>query len=132
MRFRKFRLILTLLLLGVGGWTSLRGDDDSERTEEQQIMDHKLSHSQDILASLAKEDFASMAASAEELMDLTEEQWVVNETPEFRAHLKNFWVVLEGLKTSAESEDLDEATVAYMQMTLSCVKCHKYLRRKID
>ena len=45
-----------------------------------------------------------MAASAEELMDLTEEQWVVNETPEFRAHLKNFWVVLEGLKTSAESE----------------------------
>ena len=57
MRFRKFRLILTLLFLGACGWTSLPGGDDSERTEERQIMDHKLSHSQDILASLGEGRF---------------------------------------------------------------------------
>lgn len=93
------------------------------------LMEQKLKHSQGLLAAVVKEDFPSMTTHADKLLELAKQQWIRNETPEYRAHLKDFWIVLEGVKDAAEKRSGDGATLAYVQLTLSCVKCHKSLRQ---
>lgn len=102
--------------------------DDRRNAASQKIMEKKLQLSQSILSGVVKEDYARISADAEKLLDLAKTQWVQDETPEYRSQLKDFWIVVEGLKSSAEEKNGDGTTLAYVQMTLSCVKCHKYLR----
>ena len=95
------------------------------------IMKQKLQYSQAILAAVATEDFPGISTNADELLELAKTQWIQNDTPEYRAQLKDFWIVLEGLKSAAEEKNGDGATLAYLQLTLSCVKCHKYLKAPV-
>lgn len=101
----------------------------AEDTARAKIMEKKLKFSKEILEAVVKEDFPEMSANAEGLLELAKTQWIENDTPEYRSQLKDFWIVLEGLKSSAKEKNGDGATLAYVQMTLSCVKCHKYLRK---
>jgi cytochrome c556 len=107
---------------------SLPAKEPPAATPQQKLMEAKLAHAQSLLSSLARQDFDKMSQSADKLLELAKQQWRDKETPEYRAHLKNFWTVLEGVKSAAEAKDLDKATTAYSQMTISCVNCHKYLR----
>lgn len=113
---------LFLLFLAVAG------AEDKSAPSTAKIMEKKLQLSQAILAAVVKEDFASMSANADGLLVLAKTEWIQDDSPEYRAQLKDFWLVLEGLKSAAEDKNGDGATLAYVQMTLSCVKCHKYLR----
>lgn len=122
-----------LLFLGVSGGPDVRGDDDGAQAEtEQPLMERKLEHSQALLSALAREDFDALGTNADALLVLSEEEWISRDTPEYKAQLKDFWVVLEGIKTAADDENLDGATLSYVQMTLTCVRCHKYLRSNPD
>lgn len=116
-------LVVAVLLVGAGA-----AQGPASGPDQQPIMEAKLAHAQKLLASLAREDFAGMSASAEALLAVARRQWMEQETPEYRAHLKNFWTVLEGVQTAAGERNLDGATIGYVQMTISCVQCHKYLR----
>ncbi|MBC8351207.1 MAG: cytochrome c [Planctomycetes bacterium] len=44
--------------------------------------------------------------------------------------LKTFEFSVNELVRNAEDKDLDGATLAFTQMTISCVNCHKELRKK--
>lgn len=122
-----------LLFLGASGNPDVRGDDDGAEAEaEKPLMERKLEHSQAVLSALAREDFDALGANADALLALSEEEWISRDTPEYQAQLKDFWVVMEGIKTAADEENLDGATLGYMQMTLTCVRCHKYLRENPD
>jgi cytochrome c556 len=112
--------------------TLVRANEPGEKRDEVPLMERKLTHAQNILSAIAREDYAKLSENAEGLRKLAEKQWIEKETPEYRAQLKDFWVVLEGIRASADDKDIDGATLAYMQMTLSCVRCHKYLRRNPD
>jgi cytochrome c556 len=107
-------------------------NEPAEGRDEVPLMEQKLTHAQNILSAIAKEDYAKLSENAEGLRRLAEKQWIEKDTPEYRAQLKDFWVVLEGIRASAADKDIDGATLAYMQMTLSCVRCHKYLRKNPD
>jgi hypothetical protein len=126
--------LLCLLFLGASGNPAVRGDDEGAgaETPDKPLMERKLEHSQAVLSALAREDFDALGDNADALLKLSEEQWISRDTPEYRAQLKDFWVVLEGIKTAADEENLDGATLAYVQMTLTCVRCHKYLRDNPD
>lgn len=105
--------------------------DDKPIPNLAKIMDRKLELSQAILAAIVREDFAGLSTNSDALLELAKSQWIRNETPEYRAQLKDFWLVLEGLKSAAEDKNADGATLAYVQMTLTCVRCHKYLRNPV-
>lgn len=123
-----YTLAVASLLLMVSVVTTA---EDKPALSTAKIMDKKLKLSQSILAAIVKEDFAGMSTNADALLDLAKTQWIHNETPEYRAQLKDFWLVLEGLKSAAEDKNADGATLAYVQMTLTCVRCHKYLRTPV-
>ena len=56
------------------------------------------------------------------------EKWVHLSRPDYRTLLAIFRDANENLIAEADQEDLDGATLAYMQLTLSCVNCHKIVR----
>jgi len=97
------------------------------------IMTEKLKASQDLLAGIATEDFNKITRSAEELIQLTKkEEWHVLKTPKYEMHSNEFRRTAEVIIAKAKAKNLDGVTLAYFEMTMSCVRCHKYVREVRD
>ncbi|HEX4145468.1 MAG TPA: hypothetical protein VHY91_18325 [Pirellulales bacterium] len=109
------------------------GDEPTVTAEQQQKpsfwMKKKLEYSEKILAGLASEDFNQIRQSAKSMNALGHiESWVHGTRPGYRTQLSMFHDANEQLITKANADDLDGATLAYVQLTLSCVNCHKLVR----
>jgi cytochrome c556 len=89
----------------------------------------KLDHAQRALEGLAVEDFDMLEDAAEgmSLMSLAS-HWNVLQTQEYLDQSSEFRRAAESLKRAAEDNNLEGATLAYIEVTMSCVKCHKYMR----
>ena len=111
---------------------TLAMDARAEEPKEEQgsfWMQKKLEYSERILEGLAKEDYAEIAKNARSMNALSHmEKWVRASLPAYRAQLRIFENANEQLITNADAEQLDGAALAYVQMTLSCVNCHKVVR----
>jgi len=92
-------------------------------------MEKKLEHTQRILAGLANEDFEEIGKRARSLAALNQvERWVRSGVPEYQAQLQIFQNANQQLIRAANHENLDGAAMAYVQLTMSCVNCHKVIR----
>jgi hypothetical protein len=54
--------------------------------------------------------------------------WKVYQTPEYMRRSLEFRHRLEDLTTAAKKGNLDGATLAYVDVTMKCVDCHRYVR----
>ena len=54
--------------------------------------------------------------------------WRVFQTPEYRHHSADFQRIAGDLTKAAKARNGDAAALAYVQLTMSCVNCHKYVR----
>ena len=54
--------------------------------------------------------------------------WQARQTPEYELFTVEFRRHAEELAKAAKSKNIDAATLAYTQLTFSCVSCHKYMR----
>ncbi|MBX7168395.1 MAG: hypothetical protein K1X74_18815 [Pirellulales bacterium] len=94
-----------------------------------EFMRKKLAQSQQVLEGLAVEDFSLIASGAKEMGVISQAaSWQVLQTPEYVQHSLEFRRVAEELADAAAKKNLDGATLAYVQLTLECVQCHKYVR----
>jgi hypothetical protein len=92
-------------------------------------MRKKLEYSSRILAGLASADFEEIGQSARSMNVLTRlEKWVHASLPDYRAQLKTFQAANERIIHAADKEDLDGAAAGFLQLTTSCVNCHKVVR----
>ncbi|MBS0260781.1 MAG: hypothetical protein JSS02_02395 [Planctomycetes bacterium] len=93
------------------------------------FMRKKLEASQNILEGLAVEDFDMIATGARQLKTTSAaaEFMVVND-PMYAQHADEFRRIADKLEKSAKEKRLDGATLAYVDMTMSCVECHKFVR----
>lgn len=109
---------------------SLRAEDKSGQEHEASFwMQKKLEHSQKVLAGLAEADYDSIAANAKLMNQLSHiEDFVRGRDEQYRHHLKTFDRVTHELVRQAQEENIDGATLAYMELTLNCIDCHKHLR----
>ena len=95
------------------------------------VMQRKLTHAQKLLEGLAVADFAKLAAAADELsLCAKEASWRAANSPKFETHSNNFVRNLEALKKAAKAKNVDAAALAYVDMTLTCVKCHQQVREE--
>ena len=105
----------------------LAADPDGGATKA--LMQQKLKDAQSVLGAVATGDFATMQKSAEHLVKLSNfTNWYSRQTPEYDLFLNGFRRNAEVLAKAAEDKNLDAAALAYVQLTLNCVSCHKYLR----
>jgi cytochrome c556 len=92
-------------------------------------MKKKLEYSDQILSGLINGDSDQIRRSAKSMDALNQiENWVHASRPGYRTQLANFRDANEKLIAQADDDDLDGAALAYIQLTLSCVNCHKLVR----
>jgi uncharacterized secreted protein with C-terminal beta-propeller domain len=91
----------------------------------------KLEQAQGILDGLSIEDFKLIQDNAKKLIAMTElEQWIHAKDKDYQHQLNAFRTANEEIFRQATEKNLEGATLAYMQMTLSCVHCHKSMGAK--
>jgi hypothetical protein len=89
----------------------------------------KLDYSQKILAGIATADFDQIVRSAEAMEGLTTiEGFVRGRVPGYATQLEIFKDANAELIKQGKRGNVEGTTLAFTQMTLSCVNCHKKLR----
>lgn len=103
----------------------------SQEDEKSAIdMRKKLTYSQNILDGLVTEDFDKILHAANSMNGLARHKWAENDSAAYRTQNQVFWFTTGTLVMAAEKKNIDSATLAYTQMTHSCINCHKLIRRQ--
>jgi hypothetical protein len=106
---------------------------DTEDVQPNQVgpfMRAKLEHSQKVLEGLALEDYDLIAKHGQALSLLSlESSWNVLETVSYIQHSNDFRRATGALQQAAKEKNLDGATLAYVEVCMKCVNCHKYVRK---
>lgn len=102
----------------------------AQQNELKPFMQRKLDHSKSILEGLALEDYESIAKNAQALSLLSlESTWNVISTQEYLQHSRDFRRAIKQITDAAHEKNVDQATIGYVDLTIRCVECHKYLRK---
>jgi hypothetical protein len=132
---KKLRTVLTLAILAfvvpplVGDGQLPKNPKGGESKKVSELMRKKLQHAQKVLEGIALNDFDEILNHADALMQLTNEvEWQVLKTPRYQVQSNEFRRAIENLQEKAAQKNLDGAALGYVELTLSCVKCHKYVR----
>ncbi len=101
----------------------------AEQDKASVWMKKKLEFSQNILAGLTESDFDKVRTNAEAMAVLGYlEKWARADRPDYKKQVAFFEFANQELIRQAKEKNLDGATLAYNQLTVSCVQCHKIVR----
>ena len=108
----------------------LVGSGQSEQPNNvRDFMRAKLSHSQKVLEGLTTEDYDMIAKNSQAMSLLSQAtNWQVLQTEEYLQQSRDFRRAADALTTAAKKKNLDGAALAYVEMTMKCINCHKYVR----
>ncbi len=125
---RPFIISVLLLISGLAAIT-VAGQKDKDQPESF-WMKKKLEFSKNILEGITLEDFEAVRDSAASMRRLSALEGFTRrkDTKAYRAQLAIFEFSNDELLRSADEKDVDGAALAFTQLTLSCVNCHKQLR----
>lgn len=120
---------LCLLLAMLPGHVTRAGDVQTKEKEASVWMKQKLAASQNILAGLTMADYTTIERNARSMLAVGYlEKWVRADVPGYRKMMGDFEFANRSLVHAAREKNLDGATLGYVQLTLSCVNCHKIVR----
>lgn len=124
-RVRSWFLLLAGLSV-VAGVTVFAQEDKLAK-----FMRAKLYHSEKTLEGLTTEDFDLVAKHSQAMSLLCQdEMWSVVRTVEYDQRSTEFRRSVDAITKAAREKDLDAATLAYLDTTMKCVSCHKYVRKE--
>lgn len=121
--------VLIAGVLAVGAFTLMpAGAVPNEGVRK--FMRPKLDHAQRVLEGLALEDSKMIGDNAKALLKLSEAaEWQVLPGPEYVQYSSDFQRICNQLIEAANHQNVDAATLAYVQLTMNCVNCHKHVRK---
>lgn len=101
----------------------------AEKKKAPGLMQQKLHESQKVMEGIALGDFDMIAKHAQELSAISKKaEWRVVKTPQYEIYYTDFQRTADTLAKNAKDKNIDAAALTFMELTLSCVKCHKHLR----
>jgi hypothetical protein len=105
----------------------------AERQQQiQKFMRKKLGASNRILEGLTTENSDLVKSGAEELNQMSNaELWRVSKDPIYRQFSEDFQRVTKSLGESAQGGDLDKSFVRWIDVTMQCIDCHRFVRDKL-
>ena len=125
-RFLLAPLILALLFAGTKS-TYAQAEKESGVKE---AMRQKVAYSQQVLVGITLEDYGLITNNAEKLVELSNKtNWYSRQVPGYGLFLNEFRRNAQELMESGQQKNLDAASRAYVQMTFSCVGCHRFIRK---
>lgn len=93
-------------------------------------MEKKLQYSQELLRLLAVGDMPELELTAQRMKLVGKvEGFVRSNSTTYKNHLRSFELANEELIRQAERENIEGATLAFHQLTSSCVACHVAIRQ---
>ncbi len=122
-----------ILLLVIGLFFASSGIQEQEKIDQStsKFMRRKLQYSRDVVEGLSVENFDQITKAAQNMMLMSHEaDWKVVTTPQYLKASSDFRDTVARLRSAGKEKNLDGATLAYFEVTLNCVRCHKQLRQK--
>ena len=96
------------------------------------FMRQKLHASNQILEGLCTEDLQMVTEGSQTLMKMSgEERWRVSNDIMYRRYSNEFGQAVEELRSEAEDNDMDGTSLAWVNVTMKCLKCHEWVRNTI-
>lgn len=124
---KRFAVAIGLFLAAAGLWAAAAAPQEPNNVGE--FMRLKLDHAKQVLEGLALEDFDRIAKNAQDMSLLSQAaSWQVLQTPEYMQQSIEFRRTADAITKAAQDENLDGAALAYVELTMKCVNCHKYVR----
>jgi cytochrome c556 len=121
------RLAMTLTMVSCLGSS---GSPASAQDILSAFMKAKLDHAEKTLEGLAREDYELIEKHSQAINLLCEdEKWAVMKTIEYHERSREFQRSVYAITVAAREKNLEAATLAYVDTTLKCVSCHKYVRK---
>jgi hypothetical protein len=106
-----------------------KGDASKKKADLRTFMRGKLHAADQVLEGLVTEDFALISKGAGELKQIGDAaKWRVSNDAMYRQHSTEFQRKVSQLDKSAKDKQLDGAALAYIDLTMSCVDCHKWVK----
>ena len=95
----------------------------------KRLMQAKAGYAHRLLDAVVQDDFETIRDQAFRLRAVAETaDWRVVDTPEYTRASDAFVGAADRLLDAARESNGDAAALAYMDVTLQCVHCHRYLR----
>ena len=121
-------LLLAITALGISGTFQ---EPQELQQDTRPFMQRKLDAARDIVSGLAIEDYKKIGDAAQALSLLSyEADWNVIQTETYLKLNSEFRGAVQRLRDHSDEQNIDAATLAYFEVTLNCVRCHKYLRQQ--
>lgn len=118
---------LVVLALFVGGIATL--SQAQTRSRHSEMMKKKLTYAQQVLEGIALENYDTIGKNARGLRELSEDaEWNAFPDMDYLRYSLEFRSICDDLNQKAKAKNLDGATLSYMQLTMNCVSCHKFVR----
>jgi hypothetical protein len=100
-----------------------------KKTAMKAFMRKKLASSQEILEGLAMEDFELIEKGARQLKAMSvAAEFMVLKDPLYAEYADDFRRTVNKMEKAAKEKRIDGATLGYLDTTMNCVECHKYVR----
>jgi len=135
--FPKSRLVFITLIsstaLAVGPADSRPQEKKAPPKNEERavIMKKKLTQAQKLLEGLTLQDFDKLKSAADDLANLRRQAaWMTENTLEYQQFSVDFQRNIDSAQKAATEKNIDAAALAYIEMTMTCVKCHKHIREQ--
>jgi len=121
-------LLLFVMAVLIGGSLVIGSVQAQDRLAV--FMQAKLAHAEKTLEGLAREDYEEIARHSQAISLLCEDElWSVLKTPEYQQRSDEFRRSVNAITDAARRKNLEAATLAYVDATMKCVTCHKYVRQ---
>jgi len=92
-------------------------------------MEKKLEYSKKILEALTSGKYEDIESNAEQMRLLGKiEGFVRRQSPSYSSHLQSFDLATRELTRQSREKNIEGATLAFHQLTTSCVACHRSIR----
>jgi len=125
--------IVVVALLALTSWllpTGHAAEPAPLRPDDVAVfMRAKLDHSSEVLEGLSLADFEKIRRGGQ-LLALASQasSWQVLQSEEYARQSVAFRRACERLERAATEKNLDAAALAWMDVTMKCVQCHRYVR----
>lgn len=111
--------------------TAIAEDRKADDAKTAAVMKEKLKNAQLILEGITINDFAKVTKGSEGLLEASKKAaWMVLQTEDYQLHSDQFRQSCRDLIAASEKKNVERAALAYVDMTLACVKCHQHVREQ--
>ena len=129
----KMGVVSILALVGLMAINAQVQETAKTKVATSPFMQRKLDFTRTVIDGLATEDYGKITQGAQDLLVLSHEaEWNSVTSAKYVELSSEFRRACDRLRDQSSEKNLDGATLAYFEVTLSCIRCHKQVRRGFE